>query len=351
MPPDKTLFETGLDYLRKSQYVKTRLAMQTLMNTYPDSELAPDALLAVGDSYYDEGGSENLLQAEDSYNSFIVFFPAHPKAADALLKTISLNFKMVGAPDRDRKYTIKALDYSNKFLTEFPNSDYIPIVKRIRVGIEENIATGELAIAKFYEDRDNYAGSGGRLQEIVVKYKDFSLMDEVLFRLASAQEQSKNVEEAALNYAKIISDWPFSKWVDEAKHRLNSLGKPLPPIDTELALLNYARVKPPESFSPLKPFVEFAKALGVVPSPDIYEQARKSVAEAKTAESTTVTIDAGGPATSDILIESTIKKSASGKTQDTTILGNSLAQPVSQEKKKEANRSSTRKKKSTKKTS
>ena len=64
VPPDKTLFETGEDYLKKSQYIKARLTFQTLMNTYQDSDLAPDALMAIGDSYYDEGGTENLMQAE-----------------------------------------------------------------------------------------------------------------------------------------------------------------------------------------------------------------------------------------------------------------------------------------------
>ena len=36
VPPDKTLFETGSEYLEKSQFIKARLAFQTLINTYPD---------------------------------------------------------------------------------------------------------------------------------------------------------------------------------------------------------------------------------------------------------------------------------------------------------------------------
>ena len=108
VPPDKTLFETGSEYLKKSQYIKARLAFQTLINTYPDSDMAAESYLAIGDSFYDEGGTENLLQAEDQYKNFIVFFPTNPKAADAQMKIVSLNMRMMRAPDRDQQASYKA---------------------------------------------------------------------------------------------------------------------------------------------------------------------------------------------------------------------------------------------------
>ena len=36
--PDTTLFDNGMKYLEKNQFIKARLAFQTLINTYPDSE-------------------------------------------------------------------------------------------------------------------------------------------------------------------------------------------------------------------------------------------------------------------------------------------------------------------------
>ncbi len=52
VPPDKTLYETGSEFLKKSQYIKARLAFQTLINTYPDSDMAAESYLAIGDSFY-----------------------------------------------------------------------------------------------------------------------------------------------------------------------------------------------------------------------------------------------------------------------------------------------------------
>jgi outer membrane assembly lipoprotein YfiO len=348
VPPDKTLFETGEDYIKKSQYIKGRLALQTLMNTYPDSDIAPDALMAIGDSYYDEGGTENLLQAEDSYKNFIIFFPASPKAPDAALKVIALNHRMMRSPDRDQSYSFKTEDAIRRFLNQFPDSDYVPIVNRYLLEVQENLALQNLGVGQFYENRGNLAGAKQRYQEIIDQQPSFSQLDEVLFRTARIMEIAKNPDEAALDYGKIVSAYPFSKHADEAKARLQALGKPIPEVDMQLAAANQARIKPPEGFSPLKPFIEFGKALGFVSPPDIYQIAKKEVQEEKAKTAAAEGAGEGGEQTGtggDIQIQSIIRKSATGETQDTTVLGTASApvQKGTEEKKKTSTR--TRKKK------
>jgi len=341
VPPDKTLFETGSDYLKKSQFLKSRLSFQTLLNAYPDSDLAPDATLAVGDSYYDEGGIENLLLAEDQYKNFIIFFPTNPKAVDAKLKIISLLYRMVHAPDRDQKNGHKAEAEEKSFLVQYPDSDYVPIVKQYLWDTQEILAQHEYGIGKYYYDKGNYAGARGRLQEIINNYPSYSGMDDALFLLASGQEKSNNPEESAIYYGKILSEFPFSKHVEEAKAKLNSLGKPIPSVDTALAAANQSRLKPSEGFSLVKPFIDVGKTLGFVAAPDLYKVAKKSVEEEKikTAEAAARTPE-GGPSGSDIQIQSTIKKSASGETTDTTVVGTSAdpPQPSDQDKNKPANK-------------
>jgi len=336
VPPDKTLFETGSDFLQKSQYIKARLAFQTLMNTYPDSDVAPDAVLAIGDSYYDEGGTENFLQAEDSYNNFIIFFPTHPKAPDAMLKVVALNYRMMRSPDRDQQYSYKTLENIDKFLRQFPESDYVPIINQYRLEVQESLATADMMVGQFYEGKANLAGARLRYQEVKDKYEHFSKMDEVLFELARIQEMANNPDEAAINYGKIVSSYPFSRHADEAKTKLNSLGKPVPAVDITNAALNQARVKPPEGFSPLKPFIEFGKALGFVTPPDVYATAKRSVEDAKAAEAAAAAAKTGeGQAGTEIQV--TIKKSATGETQDTTVVGSApaaVAPPQNTEEKK-----------------
>src|SRR6202007_485317 len=84
--PDKVLYEKALDAIKHGKHEVGRLTLQTLINTYPDSEYLADAKLAIADSYYKEGGSANLTQAIAAYKDFGVFFPFLPKAPYAQMQ-------------------------------------------------------------------------------------------------------------------------------------------------------------------------------------------------------------------------------------------------------------------------
>ena len=62
--PDKELFDKAMLALKKGKYDVARLDLQTLLNTYPETEYAMRAKLAIGDTWYKEGGSAALTQAE-----------------------------------------------------------------------------------------------------------------------------------------------------------------------------------------------------------------------------------------------------------------------------------------------
>ena len=355
VPPDKSLFETGNDYLKKSQYIKARLAFQTLINIYPDSELAADSYLAIADSFYDESGVENLLQAEDQYKNFIIFFPTNPKNADAQMKIISLNMKMMRSPDRDKTYSYKAEGAIKKFLADYPESEYAAVAKQYLREVQENLAQGDYGVGLFYSTKGNNIAAKSRFKEITENYAEFSLMDEALFHLAESLEKTESSDEAAIYYGRLVSEYPFSPRFDQAKERLLVMGKAIPEVNTQLAAANQARVKPPEGFSPLKPFVDFASALGLKGNPDRYDVARKTVEAQRSA--TAASTAQGDTPTDGILIETTITKDASGKTADTTTLVGANANAAqattdkNDDKKKQDSKDSKKKKKDEKKPS
>ncbi len=85
--PDKTLFENAMKLLDKKHFIKSHHSFQTLINNYPDSEYTPASFLSIAGSYYEEGGKQNLLQAEAQYKDFIIFYPTHdlsPRAKELI---------------------------------------------------------------------------------------------------------------------------------------------------------------------------------------------------------------------------------------------------------------------------
>src|SRR5947207_3924145 len=89
--PDKVLYDRAMDAMKHGKYTVARTLLQTLINTYPDSEYLARAKLSVGDSWYAEGGSAALQQAEAEYKDFITFFPQLPEAAEAQLKVANIH--------------------------------------------------------------------------------------------------------------------------------------------------------------------------------------------------------------------------------------------------------------------
>src|SRR6202167_3897481 len=73
--PDKILFDKAMLAMKKGRFDVCRLDLQTMLNTYPESEYRMRAKLAVGDSWFKEGGTAALTQAEAEYKDFITFFP------------------------------------------------------------------------------------------------------------------------------------------------------------------------------------------------------------------------------------------------------------------------------------
>jgi outer membrane protein assembly factor BamD len=268
--PDTQLFESGMTYLEKSQFIKARLSFQTLINTYPDSEFTPASFLAIADSFYDEGGASNLLQAEAQYKDFLIFYPTHEMADDAQLKIAAINYKLMKPYDRDPTNAKKAEQEFKRFLRTNPDSELTPTAREALRDVEETLAQRHHAVGDFYYRRNSYIAAEERFKEVLDGYPNYSMLDGTLFRLGRALEQSGRVTEATVYYAQIASEFPFSEYFEEAKERLTLLEQEVPPVDEAAAEIRLSNLRDDPSFNPIRSVWQVFSG-----RPDIYEIARK----------------------------------------------------------------------------
>lgn len=232
--PDKTLFENGMVFLQKSQYIKARLSFQTLINTYDDSEFLEKAKYYIAFSYLQEGGIENLIQAEQAFRDFKLFFPTSDLAADAQAYIVKINMHMMKAPNRDLTYARRAQLEIHNFTQEFPDSPVLQEMNTRQQYVEDVLAASSYLKGKFYYKKKLYRASASRFRECVQKFKTFGRRDEALFLLADSLDQLKNPDESAVYYAQLVRGYSFSPYLEEAKDRLRKLEKPIPEADTKL---------------------------------------------------------------------------------------------------------------------
>jgi len=226
--PDKILFEKATNEITHGRYDVGRLTLQTMMNTYPDSEYLAKAKLAIADSYYKEGGVSGLTEAELEYKDFITFFPTAPEAPEAQYRVGMAHFRLMGKADRDRQEALLAEAEFKEFLLKYPDSKVMPVVKARLREVQEVLGASDFKIAEFYYDRGAWPAAKGRFDEIAESYPDFSRTDEALWYLAQSYEHMKKSANAVVAYDRILTQYPLSDRVDDAKDRLTAMHQPIP---------------------------------------------------------------------------------------------------------------------------
>jgi outer membrane protein assembly factor BamD len=259
--PDKQLYDKAVDATKKGHFDVARLDLQTLLNTYPDSQYQMKAKLAIADSWYKEGGSAALTQAEQEYKDFITFFPNAPEAAEAQMRVGDIYFRQMDKPDRDYSKAVHAQEEYRTMLQQFPDSTLVPQAKQRLRDVQEVLGNREAEIGGFYAGRENWAATIARYQTIVDTYPQFSHMDEVLLGLGDAYSaEAKAIrtwkaqmpedarsrllkiyeDQAADSYRRVVLEHSASAHVEDARDRLAAMNLPIPTPTPEQAAASAA---------------------------------------------------------------------------------------------------------------
>src|SRR5271167_46720 len=158
--PDKVLFDRAISDIEHGRYEVARITLNTLINTYDQSEFLAKAKLAVADSWFREGDTASLAQAEAEYKDFILFYPTMEEAAESQQKICMIHYKQMEKSDRDANQAFRAEDECRALITTFPNSTFVPATQQLLRNIQESLAEGEFLVGSFYQKRgDNSAAS------------------------------------------------------------------------------------------------------------------------------------------------------------------------------------------------
>jgi outer membrane protein assembly factor BamD len=254
--PDKILYDRAVDDIKHGRQEVGRLNMQTLINTYPDSEYLAKAKLAIADSYYKEGGTSNLALAVSGYKDFIVFFPFLPEATYAQMQVAMTHYKQMDKPDRDRTQALAAEDEFQVFLQKYPNDPLAPQAEQHLREVQEVLAEGEYRIGYYYYVKGDKRAAAARLLTVSNRYPLYSKSDQALWMMGDIFATSEHKDVASLYYARIVKNYPLSALAPQAKDKLKAAGVPVPQADPAALAWMTAEQNTPKPHTPLykKPF-------------------------------------------------------------------------------------------------
>jgi len=231
--PDKVLFDKAVHDIERGRYEVARLTLNTLINTYDTSEYLAKAKLAIADSWFREGGTHGLTQAEAEYKDFILFYPTMEEAAESQKKICDIHYKQMEKSDRDPNNALRAEAECRQLLVQFPNSKFVPQTTQELREIQEVLGEAEMDVGDFYHRKGSLASAANRLTGVVDQYPLYSRADEALWLAGDSFNRMgpRFRQQAGDSYARLVRDYPLSAYSSQAKSKLKTLEVDVPEAD------------------------------------------------------------------------------------------------------------------------
>jgi outer membrane protein assembly factor BamD len=234
--PDKFLFERGKSSLDDKRWMTAREYFRRIIDSYPQSELRPEAKLGIGDSYLGEGTGEALVLAANEFREFLTFYPTNARSDYAQFRLGMVYFKQMRGPQRDQTETRVAVREFETFLERYPNSSLRPEVEARLREARDRVSMAEYQVGVFYYRQRWYPGAIDRLRKLLKEDPRFTYRDGAYYYLAEALLKVKLDAEALPLLEKLVAEFEQSEFLEKGRLRLDELkanmakaGATLPP--------------------------------------------------------------------------------------------------------------------------
>ena len=199
--------------IKHGRYDARRLALQTLINTYPDSEYLAKAKLAVADSYYKEGGTSGHDPGRSRISGFHHLLPVPRRSGLRADADRHGALRRMEKPDRDRNEALEAEGAFQTYLQKYPTSPLTPQAQQRLRDVQESaggrrfpashssITCGKW-IAPPQRDSPNWS----------IAIRSIARPTARIGCSASIYERTEHADIAAQYYTRIVRTTRFRRW-------------------------------------------------------------------------------------------------------------------------------------------
>ncbi|MEO6567396.1 MAG: outer membrane protein assembly factor BamD, partial [Opitutaceae bacterium] len=155
---------------------------ETILVNAPYSDYAPLSLMNIARGHQKFG---NQPEAIDALDRMINTYPQSLLAPDAYLKIGETHSTLVDGPYYDQASTKEAITYFTDFMLLFPNDQNIGSAEKGLDGMKTMLAESKMRMADFYfYKRDNYTAARVFYNEAITAYPESAIAERAKKRLA-----------------------------------------------------------------------------------------------------------------------------------------------------------------------
>jgi outer membrane protein assembly factor BamD len=255
-------YEKGMQEKKDQNPMEATRFFEYVRNNFPYSQFAALAQLAVADIAFER---DDWAQAANQYQEFVKGHPSHPKADYAAFRVglayfndrPSQVFFLPPVHEKDLSPVRQALEALNRFVTGFPQSEYVPKARALIADSRELLASHERYVAEFYWKREQWRGAAGRYMALADTFGDLhggKVHGESLWRAAEAYGNAKDLGDQRKVLQRLVQEAPQDPRRAEAEAMLKKIPANAPvtsPTDPKPALQTPAPPSDPAARKPV----------------------------------------------------------------------------------------------------
>ncbi len=205
----------GKELLATEKYARARPYFTHAFEVEPNSAIGREGLLLAADTFYQEGGPGNYIQAEAKYRDFLNRFPTSSQASYVQFQIANSLAQRMEKPDRDQTVTRKAMESYQELLRLYPTSEFAARAEEQIKVVRSNLAEHEFVVGRFYQRYGIPTAATQRFTFLLDQYPDYNEKDKVIYHLGISYNDSGKPEEARKAFDRLRAEYPQSPFLLE----------------------------------------------------------------------------------------------------------------------------------------
>ena len=212
-----TLYKEGMEAFDRNDFFFANKKFLEAERNFEKIELSAKVAIMSCFSLY---GINFYEEAEQNLRRFLKTYPSDKNTIYANYLIAIIYYEQI-SDEKDLDPLLKASKEIDIFVKKYPNTDYAIDLKFKKNLINNQIATKELFVAKYYIKTQKWVPAINRLKIIIDKYDETRFVEEALHRLVEIHYYL-GLEEEAKKYAQILGyNYNSSEWFEQSYKILN----------------------------------------------------------------------------------------------------------------------------------
>ncbi|MEM9290265.1 MAG: outer membrane protein assembly factor BamD [Acidobacteriota bacterium] len=207
----------GKAYLEDEKFYRARQHFNHAFDVAPNTQIGREALLLAADSYFKDGDSEDLIQAEAKYRDYLNRYPTSNEAAYVQFQIANCLADRIRRADRDQTPTEQALVAYEEVLRLYPTSEFGARARERMGEMRNRLAEHEYVVGEFYS-RFRMPGSCiNRLVDLLEDFPDYQERAKVYLLLAESYNELRIKTKTVEYIERLQREYPNTEYAKDAR--------------------------------------------------------------------------------------------------------------------------------------